>query len=152
MPNTYSQIDIHLVFAVRHRQAIILPEFSESLFKYIYGIVTGKNQKALAINGVSDHIHIFFGMEPTNYIPEFVNVIKVQSSKFVNENKFLKQKFQWQEGYGAFAHSRADRSKVIDYIINQENHHRKMTFKEEYLKILKQMEVDFDARYLFDFL
>jgi putative transposase len=151
MPDTYSQIDIHLVFAVRHREALIQAEFRDPLFKYIYGIVTGKNQKALAINGVSDHIHIFFGMEPSNYIPDFVNVIKVQSSNFVNENKFLKQKFQWQNGYGAFAHSRNDRSNVINYILNQEDHHRKVTFREEYLQILKQMEVDFETRYLFDF-
>jgi putative transposase len=151
MPNTFCQMDIHLVFAVQHRDAIILPEFRESLFKYVSGIVKGKNQKPLAINGASDHIHIFFGMEPTNNIPDFVSVIKVQSSKFINESKFLRCKFQWQEGYGVFAHSRSDRDHVIKYVVNQENHHKKVTFREEYLQILKKSEIDFDTRFLFDF-
>jgi len=151
MANTYSQIDMHLVFAVRNREAMILPEFRDTLYKYVFGIITGKRQKSLAINGVSDHIHIFFGMSPTLYIPEFVKVVKTESSNFINEKKFLKTKFQWQEGYGIFAHSRSDRSQVIQYILNQEKHHSKQTFRNEYLNILKKMEVDFDSRYLFDF-
>jgi len=151
MANTYSQIDMHLVFAVRNREAMILPEFRDTLYKYVFGIIAGKRQKSLAINGVSDHIHIFFGMSPTLYIPEFVKVVKTESSNFINEKKFLKTKFQWQEGYGIFAHSRSDRSQVIQYILNQEKHHSKQTFRNEYLNILKKMEVDFDSRYLFDF-
>jgi REP element-mobilizing transposase RayT len=151
MPNTFSQIDMHLVFAVRNRESIILPEFREQIFKYITGIIIGKKQKLLAINGGSDHIHIFFGMQPTLYIPEFVKVIKVESTKFIKNNKFLKSSFQWQDGYGIFAHSKSDRSRVINYILNQENHHRKRSFREEYLDMLKKMEIDFDTRYLFDF-
>jgi REP element-mobilizing transposase RayT len=151
MPNTFSQIDMHLVFAVRNRESLILPEFREQLFKYIFGIIIGKKQKSLAVNGVSDHIHIFFGMQPTLFIPEFVKILKVESSNFVNENKFLRRKFQWQEGYGIFAYSRSDRSQVINYILNQENHHKKKSFRDEYLDMLKKMEIDFDPRYLFDF-
>lgn len=151
MADTYSQMDMHLVFAVKNREALILPDFRNPLFKYIFGIITGKKQKSLAINGVSDHINIFFGMEPSNYIPEFVNVIKVQSSNFINDQKFLKHKFQWQEGYGIFAHSRSDRSSVINYVINQEIHHRKVPFREEYQRMLIKMKVDFDPKYLFDF-
>ena len=151
MPNSYSQISMHLVFAVKYREALILPDFRDQLFKYIYGIITGKNQKSLAVNGVSDHIHIFFGMEPTLIIPEFVKVIKVESSNFINENKLSVKKFQWQEGYGIFSHSKSNRSRVINYILNQENHHRKETFRREYLNLLNQMYIEFDERYLFDF-
>lgn len=151
MPNTYSQIDMHLVFAVKYREALIQDHFRETLFKYIYGIITGKKQKSLAINGVADHIHIFFGMDPTNYIPEFVKVVKVESTNFINENKFLAKKFQWQEGYGIFSHSRSNRSCVINYILNQQDHHKKNTFRQEYLKILSDLKIEFDDRYLFDF-
>ena len=151
MPDTYSQITMHLVFAVKYREALILPDFRDLLFKYIYGIITGKNQKSLAVNGVQDHIHILFGMEPTLYIPEFVKVVKVESSNFVNENRLSKKKFQWQEGYAIFSHSNSNRDRVIRYILNQENHHREETFRTEYLNLLNTMEIKFDNRYVFDF-
>src|SRR5271157_178905 len=149
MPNTFCQMDVHLVFAVRNREALILPKFRESLYKYIYGIITGKKQKSLAIHGVTDHIHIFFGMEPTLYIPEFVKVIKAESSNYINENKFSKKKFQWQEGYGIFSHSRSNRDRVIKYILNQESHHQKQSFKDEMLLFLKALDIEFDKKYLF---
>ena len=151
MPDTFSQIDIHLVFAVKNRQTLILQGFREQLFKYITGIITNKEQKLLAINGTSDHIHIFFGMKPSIYIPEFVKVIKVESTNFINDSKFLRTKFQWQQGYGVFAHSKSNRDNVIKYILNQEIHHRKQSFKDEFILFLKKMDIEFDKKFLFDF-
>jgi REP element-mobilizing transposase RayT len=151
MPNTFSQIDLHLVFAVKNRKALILTKFREQLFKYICGIIINKQQKLFAINGVSDHVHIFFGMDPVIHIPEFVKVIKAESTNFINENKFLNTKFQWQKGYGIFSHSRSNRDRVIKYILNQESHHQKQSFKDEFLLFLKITDIEFNEKYLFDF-
>ncbi len=151
MANTYSQISMHIVFAVKHRESLILPEFKDQLFRYIYGIIEGKNQKSLAVNGTSDHVHIFTGLTPVIYIPDFVRDLKSDSSLFINSRKLARKPFHWQEGYGIFSHSHSMRDRIIKYILNQEQHHQKKTFRKEYLGMLKNMDVKYDEKYLFDF-
>lgn len=151
MANTYSQITIQLVFAVRNREAMITPAFREPLHKYISGIIKNQHQKLLTINSVSDHIHILIGQSPSCCLSDLVREIKSESSRFINENKYSKFRFYWQEGFGAFSYSRSQRDVVIKYIMNQEIHHTKNTFKEEYLEFLKEFDIDFEQVYLFDF-
>jgi REP element-mobilizing transposase RayT len=151
MANNYSQISMHIVFAVRYRESLILPEFRPTLFKYIYGIIEGKQQKSLAVNGVADHVHIFAGLEPTVYIPDFVRDLKSDSSYFINSHSLSPRKFHWQTGYGVFSHSRSCRDKVIQYILHQEERHKKQTFKSEYIGLLEKMGIEYEPRYLFDF-
>jgi REP element-mobilizing transposase RayT len=149
MANTYTQIHIQFVFAVKYRNGLIHASFKEELYQYISGIIKANNHKLLAINGMPDHLHIFIGMRPTQSISDLLQDIKGSSSKWINEKKFLKVKFEWQEGYGAFSYSKSHVNNVINYIKNQENHHKKETFKEEYLKFLKVFEIEYDERYIF---
>lgn len=151
MANTYSQISIHAIFAVKHRQNVITRDWRDDLHRYIAGIITNKGAKQLAVGGWKDHIHIFFGLPLTQNIPEFMSIIKSNSSRWINEQRFTKGKFEWQTGYGAFSYSRSQRNTIINYIINQEEHHRNKTFKEEYLEILNDFEIDYSLDYLFDF-
>lgn len=151
MANTYSQITIQLIFAVKSRDAMILPAFKERLYKYITGIVTNQKQKMLAINGTHNHIHMLLGISPDIRISDLVRDIKSDSSLFINENKLSRFRFYWQEGFGAFSYSKEQRDSVIKYIMNQEEHHRKRTFREEYIELLKQFDVEYDVKYLFDF-
>ena len=151
MPNKYSQIYIMVVFAVQNRKALILPSFEERLYKYITGIVQNQGQKLLAINGTTDHIHIFFGMKPTCRLSDLVRDIKSDSSVFIKENKLSRFKFNWQEGYGAFSYSYSQKQDVIEYVMNQKKHHKKRTFRQEYLDFLKKFNVDYNEKYLFDF-
>lgn len=151
MPNTYSQITIQLVFAVKKTSSIILPSFRETLHKYITGIITNQGQKLLAINSVHNHIHILIGQSPSICLSDLVREIKSESSRFINEQKFTPYKFYWQEGFGAFSYSKSQREIVIKYIQNQEKHHKKQSFKDEYMNFLKKFEVDFDEKYLFEF-
>jgi putative transposase len=150
MPGTYSQIYIHIVFAVKGRASLIHSSWEERLYKYITGIVQNKEQKMLAINGMPDHIHFFIGMNPSTSISDLVREVKKSSNEFINENKFTKGKFAWQEGYGAFSYGHSQLNIVIQYIRNQKQHHTKKTFKEEYLDFLKKFEVDYNEKYLFD--
>lgn len=149
MANTYTQIHVQFVFAVKFRNGLIHASFKEELYQYISGIIKANNHKLLAINGMPDHLHIFIGMRPTQSISDLLQDIKGSSSKWINEKKFLKVKFEWQEGYGAFSYSKSHVKNVIEYIQNQENHHKKETFKEEYLKFLKVFEIEYDERYIF---
>ncbi len=149
MANTYTQIHIQFVFAVKYRDGLIQSSFKAELYQYISGILKPHNHKLLAINGMPDHIHIFIGMRPTQSISDLMQDIKGNSSKWINEKKFLKVKFEWQEGFGAFSYSKSHVNKVIDYIKNQEVHHKKETFRDEYLKFLKAFEIDYDERYIF---
>ena len=150
--STYSQLYIQVVFAVKNRQALIKEDWEERLYQYITGIVQSKGQKMLAINGVSNHIHIFINIKPNCSIADLVREIKKSSNKFINENKFTPFKFQWQEGYGVFSYSHSHIDRVAKYVMNQKEHHRKKTFKEEYIEILQKMNVDYDNKYLFDFI
>ena len=151
MANTYSQITIHAVFAVKHRENFILKEWRDDLYRYISGIITNRGAKSLAVGGWKDHVHILFGMPVTTSIADFMSAVKANSSKWINEQHFIKGKFQWQEGYGAFSYAKSQRDVVIKYIINQEEHHRTRSFKEEYLKMLADFEVNYDDKYLFEF-
>lgn len=149
MANTYTQIHIQFVFAVKHRDGLIHSSFKTELYQYISGIIKYHNHKLLAINGMPDHIHILIGMRPTQSISDLLQDIKGNSSKWINEKNFLKVKFEWQEGYGAFSYSKSKVNRVIDYIKNQEQHHTNKTFLEEYLEFLKTFEVEYDTRYIF---
>lgn len=152
MANTYSQITIHAVFAVKGRQCLITRDWRDELHKYLSGIIERKGAKPLAVGGWIDHVHILFGLPVTMKISDFISALKASSSSWINEKKFVKGKFQWQSGYGAFSFSRSQRDVVINYIMNQEKHHKTKTFKEEYLKMLKDFQVEYDEKYLFDFL
>jgi len=151
MANTYTQINIHAVFSVRGRENIILSKFRQDLYKYISGIITNINQYSLAVNGHKDHVHIFFEMAPTMALSDIIRIIKTNSSKWINENRFVPGKFIWQEGYAAFSYSRSQRNNVIKYIMNQDDHHKRTTFRKEYLDLLKKFEIDFDDHYVFEF-
>jgi REP element-mobilizing transposase RayT len=151
MPGTFSQIYIQIVFAVKGRNNMILPLFEEEVYKYISGVVTGKEQKSLAVNGMPDHIHVLVGLRPAMSISDLVRDIKNNSTNFINQKNWLKNKFSWQEGYGAFSYSESNYGKVIDYIKNQKQHHKKQTFRQEYISFLKKCNVPFDEKYLFEF-
>ena len=151
MANTYTQLYIHLIFAVEHRDRLIQSSFKEELQKYTTGIIQNKGNKLLAINLMPDHAHIFLGLDPVNAISNLVGVTKKSSGDFINEKKWLSGKFNWQEGYGAFSYSHSQIDRVIKYINNQELHHSKRTFKEEYFEILKAFNVEYNNAYLFNF-
>jgi REP element-mobilizing transposase RayT len=150
MPNTYSQIYIQYVFAVQGRQNQLLKPWRDEVFKYISGIIKEKNQKPIIVNGVADHVHVFVGIKPSMNISNLVRDIKNSSSKFINEQKFIKSKFSWQEGYGAFSYAHSQIENVYQYILNQEEHHKKKTFKEEYLDFLQKFGIEYDEKYLFE--
>lgn len=152
MPNTYTQIYLHIVFAVRERDAMIKPEHKEEIHKYITGIVQKRDHKLIAINSMPDHVHILIGYDPKQALSELVRDIKAGSSKFINDSKSLKSKFFWQEGYGAFSYSRSQLDNVVKYIENQEEHHKKIDFRAEYLEMLEKFSVDYDPKYLFEWL
>ena len=149
MANTFTQIYIHFVFAVQNRVSLIQPEWKDELYKYITGIVQKNGHKMIAINGVANHVHIFVGYKLHQLIPELMQNVKGSSSKWINEKKFVKGKFNWQEGYGAFSYSHSQIDYVAKYIKNQEQHHTKKTFREEYLEFLINFNVPYDERYIF---
>ena len=151
MPGTFSQIYIQIVFAVKNRQSFIQPSFEEELYKYISGIINAKEQKSLAVNGMPDHVHLLVGLKPSMRISDLVRDVKNNSTNFINERGWMETHFSWQEGYGAFSYSQSQFGNVIDYIKNQKEHHRKRTFKEEYLSFLKMFNVSFEEKYLFEF-
>ena len=151
MPNTYSQIYIQIVFAVEDRQNLIAPLNREELDRYITGIVTNRGQKLLAIFVMPDHAHILIGMKPSICLSDLVRDVKAGSSNFINEKRWVKGRFNCQEGYGAFSYSRSRVDSVGRYILDQEERHRNRTFKNEYVSLLKKFEVEFDDEYLFDF-
>ncbi len=152
MANTYSQIYIQIVFAVRGRQNLIPKNHREELHKYITGIVTNRDQKLLSIFCMPDHTHLLVGMKPSISISDLTRDVKAGSSGFINEKNWMRGKFHWQEGFGAFSYSKSQISKVASYISNQEEHHRKQTFKEEYTGVLKEFEIEYDEKYLFDWI
>jgi REP element-mobilizing transposase RayT len=151
MANTYSQLNIHCVFAVKGRENIITKNFRDDLHKYMSGILKNDGSFPLAVNGWLDHIHVFFELPVTMPVSDQMRMLKATSSKWINDNKLVKGKFSWQEGYGAFSYSRSQRNNVVQYIMNQEEHHSKQTFKEEYLELLRKFEIQFDDKYLFEF-
>ena len=152
MAGTFSQLYIQTVFAVKGRENIIDKRWRDELCKYISGIIKGKGQKSIIVNGVADHIHCFIGLKPSMSISDLIRDVKNNSSKFINDKGFVKGKFSWQEGYGAFSYSHSQIEQVYNYILNQEIHHQEKTFKEEYLEFLTKYEIDYTSEYLFDWL
>lgn len=150
MPNTYTQIHIQFVFAVKFRHGLISSSWKDELYQYITGIVQNNKHKLICINGMPDHIHILIGVRPHQSISDLMQDVKGGSSKWINEKKFLKGKFEWQQGYGAFSYSKSHVKDVIHYIQNQEQHHQKKTFLEEYVDFLKKFEVDYEESFIFN--
>jgi len=151
MANTYTQGYFHIVFAVKHRDALIKKEWKNDLEMYITGIIQNYKHKLLAICSMPDHIHILIGYNLNHLIPDLVEEVKTSSNKWIREKRLSKFRFEWQKGYGAFTHSKSQIDSVIKYIMSQEEHHRKETFKVEYLRILEQNEIEYKNEYLFDF-
>jgi REP element-mobilizing transposase RayT len=149
MANTYTQIHIHAVFTVKNKDCVIGQHWKDELYKYITGIVQYHQHKLLAINGMPDHIHVFFGMKPTQSLSDLMQDIKGNSSKWINEKKFIKSKFSWQEGYGAFSYSKSQIPHVVQYIQNQEEHHKRKTFSQEYKEFLDAFGIAYDEQYIF---
>ncbi len=150
MANTYTQLNIQLIFVVNGRDNILKNTFRSDIFKYISGILKEAHQFPLAVNGYLDHVHAFFELNPKTSVSEIARIVKTNSSKWINENNFIGNKFNWQTGYGGFSYSHSQRDTVIKYIKNQEQHHKKKTFKEEYLEFLTAFDIKHDKKYLFE--
>ena len=150
MANTYTQLYFHIVFAVKGRSNYISEQWKDELYKYISGIIANKDQKLMIVNGVPNHIHLLIGTKPNCNLSDLIRDIKANSSKWINEKKFTNFHFEWQTGFGAFTVSQSVVPNVIEYFKNQEEHHRKKTFKEEYVEFLKAYQIDFKDEYLFD--
>jgi REP element-mobilizing transposase RayT len=151
MANTFSQIYIQTVFAVSERESLIKPEFKEDLYKYITGIVRNQGQKLIAINGTPDQVHILIGLKPAMALADLVREIKADSTNFVNEQKLVHGRFNWQEGYGAFSYGHSQLDTIIRYIRNQERHHQRRSFKDEYMTLLRKFDIAFEEKYVFKF-
>ena len=152
MANTFSQIYIQTVFAVSTRQSLIKPEFREEFYKYITGIVRNQKQKLISINRMPDHVHILIGLKPAMALADLVQEIKSDSTNFINRKKWIRGRFSWQEGYGAFSYGHSQLNTIISYIQNQEKHHERRSFRDEYLTLLKKFDIAFDDKYVFKFI
>lgn len=149
MANTYSQIYIQIVFAVKGRRNLIPPDKKTEIHKYITGIIRNEDQKLIAINNMPDHIHILIGLKPSKSLSDLVRDIKSNSSRFINEQKWMVEKFEWQNGFGAFSYGHSQLDRIIKYIENQEHHHKKLSFKDEYIKFLELYNIDYNTDYIF---
>ncbi|MFH7011714.1 IS200/IS605 family transposase [Flavobacterium sp. FlaQc-52] len=150
MANTYHQIYIQVVFAVKYRRAVIEEEWRPKLFSVIGNLINESGCKTIIINGVEDHIHCFFGLNPTISISELMKVVKAKSSKYINDHKLTKSRFEWQRGYGAFSYSQSQIDSVYKYVQNQKEHHKKQTFNKEYLAYLNKFKIQYDEKYIFE--
>ena len=151
MANTYTQLYIQLVFAVKNREHLIPRQHKDDVYKYMTGVIQAHKHKLIVINGLPDHVHIFIGLHPNQSLSELVYEVKTATTKYIKKQPWMKFDFAWQKGFGAFSYSRSHIDAVYKYIQNQEEHHKKRTFKEEYLDFLKKFEVEYDEKYLFDF-
>jgi REP element-mobilizing transposase RayT len=149
MANTYTQLYFHVVFAVKGRDNAISPNWKEDLYKYISGIISNHNQKLMIINGMPDHVHLLIGTKPNCNLSDLVRDIKSNSSKWINEKRLVRGKFEWQTGFSAFTVSQSVIPSVVEYIKNQEKHHKKKTFREEYIDFLKANNIDYNTDYIF---
>ena len=149
MANTYTQIHLQIVFAVKYRQCLIHPSWKDELFKYMTGIIQNYDHKVIQINGMPDHVHILIGMRPTQALSDLMKKVKGESSEWINKKKFIDSKFSWQEGFGAFSYSVSQLPIIINYIKNQEVHHSKKSFRKEYVTMLDKNDVLYDERYVF---
>ncbi len=150
MSQTFTQIYVQIVFSVKGREMLLLKPWRTEVFQYITGIIKGKNQKPIIVNGVSNHVHILVGLKSDVRISDLVRDIKNNSSSFIRDKKFIKGKFAWQEGYGAFSYAKSEINIIYDYIKNQEQHHKKRTYEEEFIDYLKEFEINFNENYVFD--
>lgn len=149
MANTYTQLYIMTVWAVKYRHDLIAPGWKENLYQYITGVVQTRGHKLLRINGMPDHVHLFFGLKPTESVSTLMQQVKEQSTKWINGQRLCRGKFEWQDGFGAFSYGHSQIDDVVKYIINQEEHHRKKSFLEEYRQLLDVFKIPYDDRYLF---
>ncbi|MBS1621190.1 MAG: IS200/IS605 family transposase [Bacteroidetes bacterium] len=149
MANTYHQIYLQTVFAVKYRNAVISKEWNNQLFGVIGNLINETNCKTIIVNGVEDHVHCFLGLRPVVSVSELMKTVKAKSSKYINDNRLTKERFEWQEGYGVFSYSQSQVDNVYHYIQNQEAHHKKQTFHEEYIEFLKHFKIEYDEQYLF---
>jgi len=152
MAGTYSQIYIQVVFAVKGRQNLLCKDWRDEVFKYMCGIIKNKGHKPIIVNGVSDHPHVFVGLKPSMALSDLVRDVKNNSTNFINDHAWIKGKFCWQEGYGAFSYSHSQIDNVYNYILNQERHHSQQTFQDEYKDFLKKFEIEHDVKYLFEWI
>ena len=150
MANNFTQLCVHFVFAVKYREGVISNHWKDRLHGYMTGIVKAKNHKMLVINGMSDHVHLLIDINPNQSISDLVRDIKSNSSKWINENRFVRGRFEWQNGYGAFAVSHEHKKNAIQYIENQELHHHTKTFRDEFFQLLDDFNVRFDEKYIFN--
>jgi putative transposase len=150
MANTYHQVYIQAVFAVKYREAIIAKDWRPQLLGVIGTLINEASCKTIIVNGVEDHVHCFLGLKPIVSISELMKTVKGTSSKYINDHHLTRHRFEWQEGYGAFSYSRSHIDRVYKYIQNQEQHHRKQTFKDEYRHFLDVFKVSYDERYIFE--
>ncbi|MBI5726532.1 MAG: IS200/IS605 family transposase [Ignavibacteriales bacterium] len=148
MANTYSQVYLHFVFAVKNRDSLIRDSWRRDLYKYISGIVKNKGHKQLALNGTSNHLHLFVGFKISQAIPDFMKDVKTASSIWINQQNFHSGKFMWQEGYGVFSYAQSQIDSVVKYINNQEEHHRVKTFTEEYTLMLEKFKISYSEKYI----
>lgn len=150
MADSYSKMYVHYVITVKRREPLLHKDWREEVFKYISGIITAKEQKSIIVNGVEDHVHVFVGIKPTMLACDLIRDIKNNSSKFINEGKFLDKEFRWQAGYGAFTYGHSQVETIYKYILNQVSHHEKKSFKDEYIELLIKNEIEYNEKYLFD--
>ena len=149
MANTYHQIYLQTVFAVKYREAVIDTKWKNNLFSVIGNLINETKCKNIIVNGVEDHVHCLIGLKPVVSVSELMKTVKAKSSKYINDHRLTRERFEWQEGYGAFSYSQSSVDKVYKYIKNQEAHHKKQTFRDEYLDFLKKFKVEYDEQYIF---
>ena len=149
MANTYHQIYLQTVFAVKYRKAVIDKAWSSQLYAVIGNLINESSCKTIIVNGVEDHVHCFIGLKPVVSVSELMKAVKAKSSKYINDHSLTKSRFEWQVGYGVFSYSQSQVDKVYKYILNQEAHHKKQTFRDEYLDFLKKFKIDYDEKYVF---
>ena len=152
MPTAYTQNFYHAVFSTKHRQPLITADIEPRLYAFIGGIVRDLRCTLLAVNGMPDHVHILIGLKPAMALADLVREIKADSTNYINKEKFVRGRFNWQEGYGAFSYGHSQLNTIIRYIQNQERHHQKQSFKTEYMKFLRKFDIAFDEKYVFDFI
>ena len=150
MAGSFTQIYIQCVFAVKGRENLLKKPWRDEVFKYMAGIIKSKQQKPIIVNGVENHVHVFIGLRPHMCLSDLVRDIKNNSSNYINQNKWVQGRFSWQEGYGAFSYAHSQVENVYKYILNQEEHHNKKTFRDEYFEFLKEFQIEYDEKYLFD--
>lgn len=151
-PASYSQIYLHFVFAVKFRESLLQPHHQQELFPFISGLINSMGHKSYAVNGMPDHVHVFMSFNPKESPSETIKEIKRASSNFINSKNWFPGKFQWQNGYGCFSYGKSQIDSVVKYIMNQKQHHSKKSFREEYISFLRKFDIEYDERYLFDFI